>query len=69
MILSQVLTVCLLVNGVIKDYCTSSINITDGNQPFTIFLQSGYLDRFNVNQGWMASGNSPSGLWERANPT
>ena len=23
-----------------KDYCTSSINITDGNQPFTIFFQS-----------------------------
>ena len=52
-----------------KDYCTSSINITDGNQPFTIFFQSGYLDRFNVNQGWLASGNSPSGLWERAKPT
>ena len=52
-----------------KDYCTSSINITDGNQPFTIFFESGYLDRFNVNQGWLASGNSPSGLWERAKPT
>ena len=52
-----------------KDYCTSSINITDGNQPFNIILQSGYLDRFNVDQGWMASGSSPSGLWERAKPT
>ena len=52
-----------------KDYCTSSINITDGNQPFNIILQSGYLDRFNVDQGWIASGSSPSGLWERAKPT
>ena len=52
-----------------KDYCTSSINITDGSQPFNIILQSGYLDRFNVDQGWIASGNSPSGLWERAKPT
>ena len=37
-----------------KDYCTSSINITDGSQPLNIILQSGYLDRFNIDQGWMA---------------
>jgi len=51
-----------------KDYCLGSFNIVDASAPMVILLESGYQDRFNVDQGWTVEATAPSGLWVREEP-
>ena len=51
-----------------KDYCSSSLNITDDAQPLVLYLEEGYQDRFNLDLGWTVNASAPSGIWERVVP-
>ncbi|NNC83342.1 MAG: choice-of-anchor B family protein [Flavobacteriales bacterium] len=45
-----------------------TIELNEGNDSFTIDLQQGYYDDFTFDFGWTATGNAPTGQWERAIP-
>lgn len=51
-----------------KDYCSTSLNITDDAQPLVLYLEEGYQDRFNLDLGWTVNASAPSGIWERVEP-
>ncbi|NND95089.1 MAG: choice-of-anchor B family protein [Flavobacteriales bacterium] len=44
------------------------VELSENNDNFTLSLQQGYYDDFTFDFGWTATGNAPTGQWERDIP-
>ncbi len=48
--------------------CINGLSIGTTDMSYTIDLESGYRDRFNLDLGWQVTGGAPDGIWEIGEP-
>lgn len=51
-----------------EGFCDLNFIVPDNDTTIKIFLDPGYEDLFNLDLGWMTSGNAPDGNWEIGKP-